>query len=68
MAGAVVGTRLQVFATLGRTLRRGLARLLAYEERRRQRVALARLSDRLLDDIGVSRDAARAEARKSCWL
>jgi uncharacterized protein YjiS (DUF1127 family) len=30
-------------------------------DRQRQRAALAALDDRLLDDIGVSRDAAQAE-------
>lgn len=34
---------------------------------RRQRSALARLDDRLLDDIGVDQDAARAEAARPVW-
>ncbi|NDW44821.1 DUF1127 domain-containing protein [Ruegeria sp. PrR005] len=33
----------------------------------RQRRALARLDDRALDDIGVSRAQAEAEARRSVW-
>jgi uncharacterized protein YjiS (DUF1127 family) len=36
-------------------------------QRRRQRVALASLDDRLLDDIGVSAEAARREAAKPAW-
>jgi uncharacterized protein YjiS (DUF1127 family) len=32
----------------------------------RQRAALATLDDRLLADVGLTRDAAEAEARK--WL
>ena len=36
-------------------------------ERARQRRALARLDDRLLNDIGVSRAEARHEARKLFW-
>lgn len=34
---------------------------------RRQRIALARLEDRLLDDAGIDRDAARAEAARPIW-
>ena len=37
------------------------SRLLAWSDRQRQRAALAGLDDRLLDDIGVTRDAAAAE-------
>ncbi|MDF1717525.1 MAG: DUF1127 domain-containing protein [Antarcticimicrobium sp.] len=33
----------------------------------RQRQALRSLDDRALRDIGVSRDAARAEARRPIW-
>lgn len=33
----------------------------------RQRAALARLDDHLLADIGVSRDAAEAEAVRPFW-
>ncbi len=36
-------------------------------QRRRQRLALARLDPRLLDDIGVSAEAARREAAKPPW-
>jgi uncharacterized protein YjiS (DUF1127 family) len=44
--------------------RRTPSRLLRWLERRRQRADLARLDDRLLDDIGVSRAAAEAEAAR----
>jgi uncharacterized protein YjiS (DUF1127 family) len=37
------------------------------EDRRRQRLALAELDDRLLADIGVSRTQARREASKPFW-
>jgi uncharacterized protein YjiS (DUF1127 family) len=36
--------------------------LLAWVDRQRQRAALARLEDRMLDDIGVTRAEAAAEA------
>ena len=36
-------------------------------ERRRQRLALAMLSDALLRDIGMSRDEARTEIGKPFW-
>jgi uncharacterized protein YjiS (DUF1127 family) len=45
-----------------------LARALRFAERRRQRLALLELDDRLLADIGVSRADALAEARKPFWL
>jgi uncharacterized protein YjiS (DUF1127 family) len=35
--------------------------------RSRQRAALWRLDDRLLDDIGVTRQQANAEAAKPLW-
>jgi len=45
-----------------------VARLvLAWMERRRQRDALNELDARLLDDIGVSRQEAQAEAEKPFW-
>lgn len=37
------------------------SRLLAWADRQRQRAALARLEDRMLDDIGVTRAEAVAE-------
>jgi len=33
----------------------------------RQRRALAALDDRLLDDVGLTREQAQAEARKGFW-
>ncbi len=50
-------------ALLDRLLR-GLSFRLA---RQRQRKALGRLDDRLLADIGVSRQAAEQEAAKPIW-
>ena len=38
-----------------------------WRERRRQRRALAQLSDRLLDDIGVNRDDVASEVTKPFW-
>ncbi len=48
-------------------LRAGWMILLRLEGRRRQRLALAELDDRLLADIGVSRTQARNEADKRFW-
>jgi uncharacterized protein YjiS (DUF1127 family) len=36
-------------------------------QRRRQRNALLELDDRRLNDIGLTRDRARAESRKPLW-
>jgi uncharacterized protein YjiS (DUF1127 family) len=55
------------FGALGDWLRRlrvGVARL---RERQRQRAALARLDARLLRDIGLTAQQARAEVRKPIW-
>ena len=41
--------------------------LTIWQERDRQRRALARLDDRLLRDIGVSRTAALRESQKPFW-
>ena len=41
--------------------------VLRLEDRRRQRLALAELDDRLLADIGVSCAQARHEAEKPFW-
>jgi uncharacterized protein YjiS (DUF1127 family) len=40
------------------------SRLLAWADRQRQRAALGRLEDRMLDDIGVTRVEAMAECRR----
>jgi uncharacterized protein YjiS (DUF1127 family) len=40
------------------------SRLMAWADRQRQRAALARLEDRMLDDIGVTRAEAVAERQR----
>jgi uncharacterized protein YjiS (DUF1127 family) len=52
---------------LGRALRTLAYWLSACAERRYQRQALLELNDALLEDIGVSRAEALAEASKPCW-
>lgn len=51
--------------------RRALAAILelpfVWRERARQRRALLRMSDRMMDDIGISRSEALAEAAKPFW-
>lgn len=44
-----------------------LATLSLWGERRRQRLALARLDPRLLRDVGVTHTAAARESRKPFW-
>jgi uncharacterized protein YjiS (DUF1127 family) len=51
-------------STIVERLVRGVIRLLG---RARQRRALARLSDDLLRDVGLSRREVEAECRKPCW-
>jgi uncharacterized protein YjiS (DUF1127 family) len=46
---------------------RTVSLLLAWLERSRQRRALSELDDRLLRDIGLTRDEARREAMRSFW-
>jgi uncharacterized protein YjiS (DUF1127 family) len=48
-------------------LERALLTALGALERARQRRALALLDSRLLKDIGLTREQAEAEARKSAW-
>ena len=48
-------------------LRAAWMSVLRLEDRRRQRLALAELDDRLLADIGVSRPRAHRESGKPCW-
>ena len=69
----------QLGATLGRrTLTRRLSpaiqplawavgTLIAWRQRANQRTALAALDDRLLEDIGLTREQARAECDKPFW-
>lgn len=45
----------------------GLALLRLWHERARQRRALARLDDRLLRDIGITRAEANREINKPFW-
>jgi uncharacterized protein YjiS (DUF1127 family) len=52
-----------VAAWLGRTF----AAVHQALQRRRQRNRLLELDDRLLKDIGVTRDQAREEGRKALW-
>ena len=42
--------------------------LVSWAERRRSRIALSRLDDHMLDDIGVSRAQAQKEAQRPFWL
>lgn len=44
-----------------------LARVMALAGLRRQRLALGRLDDHMLRDIGVSRAEARREAERPVW-
>jgi len=47
---------------------RAMARqFVAWASRRRQRLDLDELDDRLLSDIGLTREAARREAEKPFW-
>ena len=48
-------------------LRRGWQVLSDARMRRRQRLALAQLDERLLRDIGITREQARAESEKPIW-
>lgn len=52
---------------LSRLLLDGLWRLLAWQERWRQRQTLLALDDRMLRDIGISRYDAIQEGRKPFW-
>lgn len=52
------------FGAMARAIWQGLALMLM---RRRSRRMLARLDDRMLRDIGVSRNEARIEAAKPFW-
>lgn len=57
------GTRLNPLAQLTRMM----DTLAAWNERRRQRLALEALPDHILSDIGVSRADADNEATKPFW-
>jgi uncharacterized protein YjiS (DUF1127 family) len=51
----------------GSRVGRSISLLLAWVDRSRQRHELDELDDRLLRDIGVTRDEARREAIKPFW-
>ena len=55
-------------ATSATILGRARVALYLWGERARQRMHLAEMSPQMLEDIGVSRAAARAEAGKPFWL
>ncbi len=55
------------FVDLGKLRDRALALLRLWHQRRRTRLDLARLDDRMLKDIGLSRVDALAEASKPWW-
>ncbi len=61
--GATSGLR----TTMSVIVAQALAILIVLDERRRQRCALNRLNDRLLNDIGLSPVLARREADLPCW-
>ena len=50
-----------------RAMRNALNRILRWGDRRRQRIALSDLDDRLLADVGISRTEAEAEIAKPFW-
>jgi uncharacterized protein YjiS (DUF1127 family) len=52
---------------LDKWLKQGMLRLQAWAERARQRRQLAELDERLLQDVGISRAQAMAEAGKAFW-
>lgn len=55
------------FFGLGALLRGFDKLVVAWRERQRQRFALSNLDDRLLRDIGVSREDAKIETTKPFW-
>jgi uncharacterized protein YjiS (DUF1127 family) len=57
-----------VAATPAALLGRAWVALRLWRERARQRTHLAEISPQMLNDIGISRTAARAEAGKPFWL
>ncbi len=64
--GALTKTRLSV-AALARWLAAAFALIGTWHDRARERRELARLDQRMLRDIGVSRYDAMAEVRKPFW-
>ncbi|WP_297973438.1 DUF1127 domain-containing protein [uncultured Amaricoccus sp.] len=66
-AGATVGRPPAVTPSAATLARRAVTAILSWDDRRRQRHALAELDDHLLRDIGLTRYRARTEARKPFW-
>jgi uncharacterized protein YjiS (DUF1127 family) len=62
------GVRFSVPDGLDGAAARLFSTLVRWRERARQRHALLDLDDRILADIGITRAAAEAEARKPFWL
>jgi uncharacterized protein YjiS (DUF1127 family) len=60
-------TRIALVVTLGRDIGRILRATYQARERSRQRRALARLSDGLLRDIGLTRHDVAREGAKPFW-
>ena len=56
------------FTGWDRMRRRVASRLLRFYDRRQQRRALMELDDRMLADIGITREQAQAAAREPFWL
>jgi uncharacterized protein YjiS (DUF1127 family) len=57
----------RVWQRLHSLLARGCAVLCTWQHRRRSRRALRQLEERMLKDIGLSREAAAREASKPFW-
>ena len=57
----------EIAGTPARVLLKMLDAYLAWDEKRRQRLALLALSDEILKDIGISRAQAEAEGSKPFW-
>ena len=55
------------FAGSGRAFARLVAYLRRFHDRQQQRHALLELDDRMLVDIGLTREQAQAEGRKPFW-
>ena len=54
-------------AGFGISLGRVYATLVAWQQRYELRRHLLELDDRLLEDMGISRERARQEAARPCW-
>lgn len=67
LAGRQPRTTLIPWNEVMRVCRRGRAMVAAWRSRARQREALARLDDRLLADIGLTREAQIVECSKLFW-